>query len=84
MGRNGIVYLRLHTIVEKILAQFVAMGAQNGEDMIYRIAGREKYSRMVVDYFSLIASGNLTATLVVGIQMGQLSQQNGGLYLVDA
>ena len=38
MGRNGIVDLRLDTIVSQIALQFIATGTENGEDVVNAIA----------------------------------------------
>ena len=35
VGGYGIVNLRLHAVIEEILLQLIATGAENGEDMPY-------------------------------------------------
>ena len=83
MGRYGIVDFRPDTVVSKVLTEFVATLAEHGEDVVDGIYHGnltrclspcevgERYSHEVVAYFSFVTSSNLTAALVVGVQVGQ-------------
>ena len=98
MGRNGIMDLRLDTIVCEVLLEFITTRAENGEDVVNAVAierkavslgargrfsGSDTACYYFVDDVSFIAGGYLLATLVVGIKMTQLDVEDGGLQFVD-
>ena len=97
MGRNGIMDLRLDTIVCEVLLEFITTRAENGEDVVDAVAiereavslgatgrfsGSDTACYYFVDDVSFIAGGYLLATLVVGIKMTQLDVEDGGLQFV--
>ena len=47
VGRNGIMDLCFHTIFKKVFLQSVALGAENGEDVIDTIARSEARTRIL-------------------------------------
>ena len=78
VGRNGIMDLRLDAIGGEECLQFIAMFAENGEDMMHGVArfnripsrifaAAESYFHEVVAYFPFITGCNLLAAQVVGI-----------------
>ena len=81
--RNGIVNLGLYAVVCEILLEFVATGAEYGEDMVDRIAQGLWYPNDWIVYIINIYIGNLLAALVVSIQMRELCQEDGGLDFID-
>ena len=58
MGRNGIVDLRLDTVVSEIALQFVASRTEDGEDMINAVAIERKA-------VSLVARRHVTVSLLI-------------------
>ena len=98
MGRNGVMDLRLDTIVCEVLLEFITTRAENGEDVVNAVAierkavslgargrfsGSDTACYYFVDDVSFIAGGYLLATLIVGIKMTQLDVEDGGLQFVD-
>ena len=84
MGRDGIVNLSLHAVVEQITLERVALRAEYGEDVPDAITVRIRNAEERILHLIYIYRSNLLAPLILCIEVTEFHVKHGSLQLINA
>jgi hypothetical protein len=84
MGRDGIVNLGLHAVVEEIALEGIALRAEDGEDVPDAVTAGLRDADEGILHLINIYRGYLLAPLILGIEVAEFHVEHGSLQFVDA
>lgn len=84
MRWNGVMNLRLDTVVSEIMLQLIATRTKYWKDVIDAVTVGTYYAYLRMIDFTLITSSYLTSTLIGSIEMAQFDIKHCRLKLVEA